>query len=127
MRSRDLPVTALTASRAWSSKSLKLNWKPPIPTRSMLIRASKPCLNPAARRGCTLARLTLERFDRGQRFFDVLAPVEIVVDHDDPAVLRNHVGCALGHLRVLGPGDIIGFRGLLGCGRNREGIAALLD
>ena len=38
----------------------------------------------------------LESFYRGERLRDMLAPVEIVVDHRDLAVLRDHVRRALG-------------------------------
>ena len=69
----------------------------------------------------------LERFHRIERLGDVLAEIQIVVDHYDLALAVDDVGRARREARMRRPGDIISLLRFRGRGGDREGAAAFLD
>jgi hypothetical protein len=67
-----------------------------------------------------------QRLHRRERLRHVLAEIEVVVDHDDLAILADDVGSAGGDSRMRGPRDIEFLLNLGRRGRDREGAAAFL-
>src|SRR6187399_1550123 len=63
-------------------------------------RGRSPSPSTASTGRIRILLVAVQRLDRRERAGDVLAPVEVRMDHDDLAALRDHVGRAAGHLVV---------------------------
>src|SRR6478609_1426350 len=90
------------------------------------MRASRWRSNPAESLSFMLAAL-FEPFDGGQRLGDVLAEIEVVVDHHDLAGLGDDIGGPGGDPRMRRPGHVISLLGRRSRRRDRERATAFLD